>query len=147
MLSDFAVTIPEMGTVAATRRPIVLLTSNATANCPERSSGAACTCTSTFPTRTANASCRRGYPDSAAVGESMRIIGVLRTLDIRRSRRSPRPSTGPTLLALGAGDDVSGRRATLDDGLIAHARVVLNTAPTSAIKELKLGDGPSRDLP
>jgi MoxR-like ATPase len=30
VLSDFQVTIPELGTVAATRRPIVLLTSNAT---------------------------------------------------------------------------------------------------------------------
>jgi len=30
LLSDFAVTIPEMGTVAATRRPVVILTSNRT---------------------------------------------------------------------------------------------------------------------
>ena len=30
VLSDFQVTIPEMGTVAATRRPLVVLTSNAT---------------------------------------------------------------------------------------------------------------------
>ena len=30
VLSDFQVTIPELGTVAATRRPFVVLTSNAT---------------------------------------------------------------------------------------------------------------------
>lgn len=30
VLSDFAVTVPELGTIVATRKPFVLLTSNAT---------------------------------------------------------------------------------------------------------------------
>lgn len=47
VLSDFAVTVPELGTLTATRAPFVLLTSNATRELSRRSSVAACTCTST----------------------------------------------------------------------------------------------------
>ena len=47
LLSDFQVSIPELGTIAATSIPRVVLTSNGRANCPTRCAGAASTTTST----------------------------------------------------------------------------------------------------
>ncbi|QHN18229.1 AAA domain-containing protein [Gordonia amarae] len=146
VLSDFAVTIPEMGTVAATRRPIVLLTSNATRELSEALKRRCLYLYIDFPDahreREILSSRVPGLGDALSA-EIVRIIGVLRTLDIRK-----KPSVAETidwantLLALGAGDDVSGRRATLDDGLIARTLgVVLKHRPDlkTAIKELKLG--------
>ena len=53
VLSDYQVTIPELGTVVATRRPFVVLTSNATRELSEASSDAASI--STWTTRTPSA--------------------------------------------------------------------------------------------
>ncbi len=50
LLSDFQISIPEMGTVRARHQPLVFLTSNDQRSCPTPSSGAVCT--STSPTRT-----------------------------------------------------------------------------------------------
>ncbi|HMS75049.1 MoxR family ATPase [Gordonia sp. (in: high G+C Gram-positive bacteria)] len=146
VLSDFAVTIPEMGTVAATRRPIVLLTSNATRELSEALKRRCLYLYIDFPDAHREReilSSRVPELGDALSAEIVRIIGVLRTLDIRK-----KPSVAETidwantLLALGAGDDVSGRRAKLDDGLIARTLgVVLKHRPDlkTAIKELKLG--------
>lgn len=145
VLSDFAVTIPEMGTVAATRRPIVLLTSNATRELSEALKRRCLYLYIDFPDAHREReilSSRVPELGDALSAEIVRIIGVLRTLDIRK-----KPSVAETidwantLLALGAGDDVSGRRK-LDDGLIARTLgVVLKHRPDlkTAIKELKLG--------
>lgn len=146
VLSDFAVTIPEMGTVAATRRPIVLLTSNATRELSEALKRRCLYLYIDFPDAHREReilSSRVPELGDALSAEIVRVIGVLRTLDIRK-----KPSVAETidwantLLALGAGDDVSGRRAKLDDGLIARTLgVVLKHRPDlkTAIKELKLG--------
>jgi MoxR-like ATPase len=64
VLSDFQVTIPELGTVVATRRPFVVLTTRP-ASSPRPSSAGASTCTSTTPTPSASArSCPRRCPVS-----------------------------------------------------------------------------------
>ena len=146
VLSDFAVTIPEMGTVAATRRPIVILTSNATRDLSEALKRRCLYLYIDFPDsareREILASRVPGLPDALAA-ELVRVIGVLRTLDIRK-----KPSVaetidwGNTLLALGAGGSTSGSGGTLDDGLIARTLgVVLKHRPDlkTAFKELKLG--------
>ena len=47
VLSDFQVSIPELGTIRATHRPVVILTSNRARNCPKRSNDDVCICTLT----------------------------------------------------------------------------------------------------
>ena len=149
VLSDFAVTIPEMGTVAAQRRPIVILTSNATRELSEALKRRCLYLYIDFPDsareREILSSRVPGLSDSLAA-ELVRVIGVLRTLDLRK-----KPSVaetidwGNTLLALGVGEKADGRGRRdggLDDGLIARTLgVVLKHRPDlkTALKELKLG--------
>ncbi|MEE3852619.1 MoxR family ATPase [Gordonia sp. LSe1-13] len=146
VLSDFAVTIPEMGTVSATRRPVVILTSNATRDLSEALKRRCLYLYIDFPDapreREILASRVPGLPDALAA-ELVRVVGVLRTLDIRK-----KPSVaetidwGNTLLALGVGESGGGTTGTLDDGLIARTLgVVLKHRPDlkTAFKELKLG--------
>ncbi|MGV9710394.1 AAA family ATPase [Gordonia sp. NPDC003424] len=147
VLSDFAVTIPEMGTVAATRRPIVILTSNATRDLSEALKRRCLYLYIDFPEAAREReilASRVPRLSDALAAELVRVVGVLRTLDIRK-----KPSVaetidwGNTLLALGAGDEASGAGAgKLDDGLIARTLgVVLKHRPDlkTALKELKLG--------
>ncbi|MFT4127540.1 MAG: MoxR family ATPase [Gordonia sp. (in: high G+C Gram-positive bacteria)] len=148
VLSDFAVTIPEMGTVVAQRRPVVLLTSNATRELSEALKRRCLYLYIDFPDAAREkeilASRVPGLADSLAA-ELVRIVGVLRTLDIRK-----KPSVAETidwantLLALGVGETASSWRPGrgLDDALIRRTLgVVLKHRPdlTTAIKELKLG--------
>ncbi|MDL9944148.1 MoxR family ATPase [Gordonia sp. ABSL11-1] len=146
VLSDFAVTIPEMGTVAATRRPAVILTSNATRDLSEALKRRCLYLYIDFPDasreREILASRVPGLSDALAA-ELVRVVGVLRTLDIRK-----KPSVAETidwantLLALGVGEQTGRAASTLDDGLIARTLgVVLKHRPDlkTALKELKLG--------
>ena len=147
VLSDFAVTIPEMGTVVAARRPIVLLTSNATRELSEALKRRCLYLYIDFPDAKREkeilASRVPALADSLAA-EIVRIVGVLRTLDIRK-----KPSVAETidwantLLALGVGEEAgSGKARGIDNGLIARTLgVVLKHRPDlkTAIKELKLG--------
>lgn len=146
VLSDFAVTIPEMGTVAATRRPVVILTSNATRDLSEALKRRCLYLYIDFPDavreREILASRVPGLSDALAA-ELVRVVGVLRTLDIRK-----KPSVAETidwantLLALGAGESSGSGGGKLDDGLIARTLgVVLKHRPDlkTALKELKLG--------
>ena len=145
VLSDFAVTIPEMGTVVASRRPIVILTSNATRELSEAIKRRCLYLYIDFPDAAREkeilASRVPNLPDALA-SELVRIVGVLRTLDIRK-----KPSVAETidwantLLALGAGEE-RGQGGRLDEGLIARTLgVVLKHRPDLklAVKELKLG--------
>ncbi|ETA07480.1 ATPase [Gordonia alkanivorans CGMCC 6845] len=146
VLSDFAITIPEMGTVAAQRRPIVLLTSNATRELSEALKRRCLYLYIDFPDaeREKEILASRVPNLSASLSaELVRIVGVLRTLDIRK-----KPSVAETidwantLLALGAGEQADTKRGGLDDGLIARTLgVVLKHRPDlkTALKELKLG--------
>ncbi|SIS07768.1 AAA family ATPase [Williamsia sterculiae] len=142
VLSDFAVTIPEMGTVTAVRRPIVLLTSNATRELSEALKRRCLYLYIDFPDATREreilATRVPGLPDAIA-RELVRVVGVLRDLDIRK-----KPSVAETIdwahtvLALGVGE----RPGTgLDDEFIARTLgVVLKHRPdlATAVKELKL---------
>lgn len=142
VLSDFAITIPEMGTVEADRRPIVLLTSNATRELSEALKRRCLYLYIDFPDaareRDILASRVPELAESVAK-ELVRIIGVLRTLDIRK-----KPSVAETidwahtLLALGVGEKPG---STIDEGVIARTLgVVLKHRPdvATALKELKL---------
>ena len=145
VLSDFAVTIPEMGTVVASRRPIVILTSNATRELSEALKRRCLYLYIDFPDAAREKEILESrvpnLPDALA-SELVRIVGVLRTLDIRK-----KPSVAETidwantLLALGAGEERS-KGGRLDEGLIARTLgVVLKHRPDlkTAVKELKLG--------
>jgi len=107
VLGDFQVTVPELGTVTATRRPFTVLTSNATRELSEA-------------LRRRCLFLHIGFPDAelerrivrlkapgvdAALAESVvRVVGALRAMDLRKA-----PSVAETvdwartLLALGAG--------------------------------------------
>lgn len=143
VLSDFAVTIPEMGTVAARRRPVVLLTSNATRELSEALKRRCLYLYIDFPDATREreilASRVPQLPDAIA-REMIRIVGVLRSLDLRK-----KPSVaetidwGNTLLALGVAES---KRARLDDDVVERTLgVVLKHRPdlAAAVAELKLG--------
>ncbi|WP_406208545.1 MoxR family ATPase [Kitasatospora sp. NBC_01560] len=106
VLSDFQVTVPELGSITATRRPFVLLTSNATRDLSEA-------------LRRRCLFLHLDYPDAelerrivrlkvpgldAALAESVvRVVGALRAMELRKA-----PSVAETidwartLLALGA---------------------------------------------
>ncbi|MEJ9078108.1 MoxR family ATPase [Gordonia malaquae] len=145
VLSDFAITIPEMGTVAAQRRPIVLLTSNANRELSEALKRRCLYLYIDFPDAALEReilSSRVPELPAKVATELVRVVGVLRGLDIKK-----KPSVaetidwGNTLLAMTTGDEaIKGGR--LDESLIAKTLgVVLKHRPdvTTAIRELKLG--------
>ena len=145
VLSDFAITIPEMGTVVAQRRPIVLLTSNANRELSEALKRRCLYLYIDFPDaeleRRILASRVPELPERVAE-ELVRVVGVLRGLDIKK-----KPSVaetidwGNTLLAMTAGEEAI-RDGRLDESLLARTLgVVLKHRPdvTTAIRELKLG--------
>ncbi|MFB6888329.1 AAA family ATPase [Kitasatospora sp. NPDC056327] len=137
VLGDFQVTVPELGTITASRRPFVLLTSNATRELSEA-------------LRRRCLFLHLGYPEAelerrivrlrvpgldAALAESLvRVVGALRALELRKA-----PSVAETvdwartLLALGADTlDEPVVRATLgvvlkhqDDVLTAARKLTL----------------------
>ena len=106
VLGDFQVTVPELGTITATRRPFVVLTSNATRELSEALRRRCLFLHIDFPepdleTRIV----RLKVPDTdTRLAESLvRVIGALRAMDLRKA-----PSVAETidwartLLALGA---------------------------------------------
>jgi MoxR-like ATPase len=115
VLSDFAVTIPELGTITATRRPFVVLTSNATRELSEALKRRCLFLHIDFPDpdleRRILLSRVPELPERIAA-ELVRIIGVLRGMQLKKF-----PSVaetidwGRTVLALGAD--------TIDDATIA----------------------------
>jgi MoxR-like ATPase len=115
VLSDFAVTVPELGTITATRKPLVVLTSNATRELSEALKRRCLFLHIDFPDadleRRILLSRVPELPERLA-GELVRIIGVLRGMQLKKL-----PSVaetidwGRTLLALGMD--------TIDDATIA----------------------------
>ncbi|GED98423.1 AAA family ATPase [Gordonia crocea] len=150
VLSDFAVSIPEMGTVRATQRPIVILTSNAARELSEALKRRCLYLHIDFPDAAREkeilASRVPDLPDVLAA-EVVRVIGALRGLDIRKKPSvSETIDWGNTLLALSAGAETGSPEAALakgrvDDSLISRTLgVVLKHRPdlATARKELKL---------
>ncbi len=115
VLSDFAVTVPELGTITATRKPFVVLTSNATRELSEALKRRCLFLHIDFPDpeleRRILLSRVPELPERLAA-ELVRIIGVLRGMALKKL-----PSVaetidwGRTLLALGMD--------TIDDATIA----------------------------
>ena len=115
VLSDFAVTVPELGTITATRKPFVVLTSNATRELSEALKRRCLFLHIDFPDpdleRRILLSRVPDLPERLAE-ELVRIIGVLRAMQLKKA-----PSVaetidwGRTLLALGMD--------TIDDATIA----------------------------
>jgi len=113
VLSDFAVTVPELGTITATRKPFVVLTSNATRELSEALKRRCLFLHIDFPDpdleRRILLSRVPELPERLAE-ELVRIIGVLRGMQLKKA-----PSVaetidwGRTLLALGMDtiDDVT----------------------------------------
>ncbi|MGE2835034.1 AAA family ATPase [Mycobacterium sp. SMC-4] len=137
VLSDFAVTVPELGTITAERRPLVVLTSNATRELSEALKRRCLFLHIDFP----DADLERRIllsrvPELPAhlADELVRIIGVLRGMALKKL-----PSVaetidwGRTLLALGLD--------TIDDEVIAATLGVVLKHQSDQIKaagELRL---------
>lgn len=137
VLSDFAVTVPELGTIKAERPPFVLLTSNATRELSEALKRRCLFLHIGFPDadleRRILLSRVPELPERIAA-ELVRIIGVLRSMQLKKV-----PSVaetidwGRTVLALGMD--------TIDDELIAATLGVVLKHQSDQIKaagELKL---------
>ncbi len=137
VLSDFAVTVPELGTIAATRKPLVVLTSNATRELSEALKRRCLFLHIDFPDpdleRRILLSRVPELPQHLAE-ELVRIIGVLRGMQLKKL-----PSVaetidwGRTVLALGMD--------TIDDGLIAATLGVVLKHQSDQVKasgELRL---------
>ncbi|MFG3442630.1 AAA family ATPase [Nonomuraea sp. NPDC047897] len=137
LLSDFQVTIPELGTIAATRRPYVVLTSNATRELSEALKRRCLYLHIEYPTpeRERDIVLSQVPTIRAALAEQLaRTVATLRALELKKA-----PSVAETvdwantLLALG--------RDELDEATVAGTLgVVLKHASdqTRAVKELGL---------
>ncbi|MQA95347.1 MAG: AAA domain-containing protein [Streptosporangiales bacterium] len=145
VLGDFQVSVPELGTITAERRPFVLLTSNATRELSEALKRRCLFLHLDFPDPELELRIvRLQVPEvDVALAESLvRVVGTLREMDLRKS-----PSIAETidwartLLALGA--------ESLDDDVVrATLGVVLKyQADTEkAMSELRL-NGDARPVP
>ena len=141
VLSDFQVTIPELGTVTAARRPFVLLTSNATRELSEAVKRRCLYLYLDYP----DAQREREIVESRVPGVDARlaahvveVVGRLRGLDLKKSPSlAESVDWARTLLALGA----SGRKGVDDATIKATLGVVLKHRSDldKAVRELKLG--------
>jgi len=138
VLSDFAVTVPELGTVTATRRPFTVLTSNATRELTEALKRRCLFLHLDFPDaaleRRILASRVPELPDAMAE-QIVRIVQVLRDMQLQKV-----PSVaetidwGRTLLALGAD--------SVDDAVVKSTLGVVlkhRSDTERAVAELRLG--------
>ncbi len=137
VLSDFQVTIPEMGTVSATRRPLVVLTSNATRELSEAIKRRCLFLHIDYPEAEREREIvvsQVPEVEEQLPGQIVEVVGKLRDLELRKA-----PSIAETidwartLVALGTG--------TLDEKAIDQTLgVVLKHASDHerAIRELRL---------
>ncbi len=138
VLGDFQITVPELGTVRATQRPFVVLTSNATRELSEALRRRCLFLHIDFPEAALEEDIvRLKVPDlDDALGESVvRLINAMRAMPLRKSPSiSETIDWARTLLALGA--------STLSDEIINDTLgVVLKHADdaTKARTQLELG--------
>ncbi|MDV5142951.1 MoxR family ATPase [Streptomyces sp. SBC-4] len=106
VLSDFQVTVPELGTIAATRRPFVVLTSNASRELSEALRRRCLFLHIGFPEEELERRIvTRKVPglDAALTASVVRVVGALRAMDLRKVPSvSETIDWARTLLALGA---------------------------------------------
>ncbi|TQS30565.1 MoxR family ATPase [Microbispora sp. KK1-11] len=140
ILSDYQITIPELGTITATRRPYVVLTSNATRELSEALKRRCLYLHLDYPTpereRDILLAQVPGLPASIA-DQLARTVATLRALELKKSPSiAETVDWAHTLLALG--------RTELDEALIGQTLGVVlkhNSDQVRAAKELGL---PSR---
>ena len=137
VLSDFQVTIPELGTIEATRRPLVLLTSNATRELSEAVRRRCLYLHIDYPDAEREHAILIGQVDGIEEKLSREIVDVvtrLRTLELRKAPSiAESVDWARTLVALGTG--------TLDAATIdATLGVVLKHSSDieRAVRELRL---------
>lgn len=121
VLSDFQVTVPELGTIAATRRPFVVLTSNASRELSEALRRRCLFLHIGFPEEELERRIvTRKVPglDAALAASVVRVVGALRAMDLRKVPSvSETIDWARTLLALGAD--------RLDEGVVRDSLGVL----------------------
>ncbi|MEU3747976.1 MULTISPECIES: AAA family ATPase [Streptomyces] len=121
VLSDFQVTVPELGTIAATRRPFVVLTSNASRELSEALRRRCLFLHIGFPEEELERRIvTRRVPglDAALAASVVRVVGALRAMDLRKAPSvSETIDWARTLLALGAD--------RLDEGVVRDSLGVL----------------------
>ncbi|HLU40926.1 MAG TPA: MoxR family ATPase [Microthrixaceae bacterium] len=132
VLSDFQVTIPEMGTVSAVRRPFVVLTSNASRELSEAIKRRCLYLHLDYPDaerELAIITTRVPGIETALAEELVRVVATLRGLELKKAPSiAESVDWAETLIALGAGDlDEHAIRQTL--GVVLkhasdHERVV-----------------------
>ena len=137
VLSDFQVTIPELGTVAAVRRPFVVLTSNATRELSEAVKRRCLFLHLDYPTAERERAIVTGQVpdlDDRVAGQLVATIGRLRDLDLKKAPSiAESVDWARTLVAL--------QIKNLDEGAIDETLgVVLKHASdqAKAVRELKL---------
>ncbi|MEV7565558.1 AAA family ATPase [Streptomyces tanashiensis] len=106
VLSDFQVTVPELGTITATRRPFTVLTSNASRELSEALRRRCLFLHIGFPEEELErriVTLKVPGLDSALVASAVRVVGALRAMDLRKLPSvSETIDWARTLLALGA---------------------------------------------
>ncbi|MFI6417059.1 AAA family ATPase [Streptomyces sp. NPDC050842] len=121
VLSDFQVTVPELGTIAAARRPFVVLTSNASRELSEALRRRCLFLHIGFPEEELERRIvTRKVPglDAALAASVVRVVGALRAMDLRKVPSvSETIDWARTLLALGAD--------RLDEGVVRDSLGVL----------------------
>ncbi|MFE1907746.1 AAA family ATPase [Streptomyces gardneri] len=121
VLSDFQVTVPELGTITATRRPFVVLTSNASRELSEALRRRCLFLHIGFPEEELERRIvTRKVPglDAALAASVVRVVGALRAMDLRKAPSvSETIDWARTLLALGAD--------RLDEGVVRDSLGVL----------------------
>nr|WP_258936247.1 MULTISPECIES: MoxR family ATPase [Prauserella salsuginis group] len=137
VLGDFQVTVPELGTIAATRRPLVVLTSNATRELSEALKRRCLFLHLDFPPAELErdiVTLRVPQLDTELAASLVRVVGALRELELRKSPSiAESVDWARTLLALGAD--------TLDEQVVhATLGVILKyeTDQRKALSELRL---------
>ncbi|HEU5160799.1 MAG TPA: MoxR family ATPase [Streptosporangiaceae bacterium] len=141
VLSDFQVTIPELGTITARRRPFVVLTSNATRELSEALKRRCLYLHLGYPTRQREKEIVLAQAPEAAerlVEQVVRAVAAMRGLELRKP-----PSIAETidwartLIALGKDElDAATARGTLG-AVLKHV-----ADQERVVRELALADGP-----
>src|SRR3954463_3739651 len=137
VLSDFQVTIPELGTITATRRPMVILTSNATRELSEALKRRCLYLALDYPSAEREREIVLSRVPELAPGLADQLVRTVRALRALELKKSPSISEtldwAQTLLALGLDTlDESAMRSTLGV-VLKHA-----SDQTRAAAELRL---------
>src|SRR4029453_5240771 len=143
VLSDFQVTIPELGTITASRRPMVVLTSNATRELSEALKRRCLYLALDYPSAEREREIVLSRGPDLAPGLAEQLVRTIRALRARELKKSPSISEtldwAQTLLELGLDTlDESAMRSTLGV-ILKHA-----SDQDRAAAELRLNGGPPR---